>query len=257
MLAAVFAYVFVMGGGRGGPGTSTDRCRTLHLQRPDPHQPAGHCLGGIGSAVPRLGLLIFPLFKRQTPGAGAGGMSTIPTSREPAMRSSRAFCCSPPSWPWCQRCSWSLTALKSDEEYAIDKLGPAGNTRARAFPLGSCGQPLSRLDGQQLHSGGGRGCCSAPSSPALPPMPSPAWNSGPRHAAGRQHLADGGAADRDDRAALRALHAARPDQHLSGRHHHLCRAHHALLGLSAHHLFPHRAEGTVRSRPASTAPAIS
>ncbi len=31
-----------------------------------------------------------------------------------------------------------------------------------------------------------------------------------------------------------------------GNHPHLCRAHHALLGLSPDHLLPHRAEGTVR-----------
>ena len=80
--------------------------RTLHLQCPDPHQPAGHCLGGLGAAVPGLGSAHIPALQRKAPGTGAGGDAAAPNSRRPAMRSSRAFSCSPPSWLWCRPCSW-------------------------------------------------------------------------------------------------------------------------------------------------------
>ena len=42
MLAAVFAYVYIMGGGRGGPGTSTVVVEFYIFNALDPHQPAGH-----------------------------------------------------------------------------------------------------------------------------------------------------------------------------------------------------------------------
>ena len=54
MLSSVFAYVYMMGGGRGGPGTSTMVRRALHLQRADQDQPAGHRLRRVGPAVPRV-----------------------------------------------------------------------------------------------------------------------------------------------------------------------------------------------------------
>ena len=54
ILSAVFAYVFMIGGGRGGPGHLDHGGRALHLQRADQVEPARHRLRGLGHAVPGL-----------------------------------------------------------------------------------------------------------------------------------------------------------------------------------------------------------
>ena len=106
MLAAVFAYVYRHGRRPRRARHLHHGGRALHLQCPDPHQPARHRLGRLGAAVPRLRPADLPAVPRPPPGAGAGGlMQQQPLSGLPATRSSRACCCSRPSSPWCRRSS--------------------------------------------------------------------------------------------------------------------------------------------------------
>ena len=83
MLSAVFAYVYVMGGGRGGPGTST-MVVELYIF----NALIRTSLSGIASAVSALlflvsGVLIFVLFwirqrAAREEAAGAGGGKPAP-----------------------------------------------------------------------------------------------------------------------------------------------------------------------------------
>ena len=138
------------------------------------------------------------------------------------------------------------TALKSDEEYAVNKLGLPDTPVLENFRAVLVDSPfLAWMVNSLILVVGAVLLSTVVSCLAAYAIARMEFKGRDTLLAG-QHLADGGAAGRDDRAALRALHPARPDQHLSGRDHHLCRADHALLGLPAHHLLPHRAEGAVR-----------
>ena len=124
--------------------------------------------------------------------------------------------------------------------------GTAGASGPRSLPHRPFRQRISRLDGEQQHPRHRRG--RAQHRRVLPRRLCDRTDEVRRagHALRSQHRADGGAAGRHDRAALRALHAAFADQHLSGRDPDLCRPDHALFGLSADELLPHPAAGTLR-----------
>ena len=260
MLSAVFAYVYVIGGGRGGPGTSTVVVELYIF-----NALIRTSLPGIASAASVLLFLvsvalIFPLFRARRR-ADAGGMRRAPIGDDwhEARRTfqARASCCFAAFLALVPTIFMISTALKTDEEYAVDKLGFPDMPVLDNFRAVLVDSPFLWLDGEQPDPGRRRR--RAQHHRVLPCRLCDRAHGiqGARHAACDQHIADGGAADRDDRAALRALFAHRPDQHLSGRDPHLCRADHALLGLPADDLLPHGAERDCSNRPAWTAQAIS
>ena len=232
-----------MGGGRGGPGTSTNVVELYIF-----NALIRTSLPGIAAAASVLlfvvsVLLIFPLFRARRRANDRRRRHDQASQRAQARRAAPCLVPGPGA-----DAVHDLDGAEERRGLCDRQARPALSAGAREFPLGDRRQPVRRLDGQQPDPGRRRG--RAEHRRLLPCRLCHRLHGVPRAAlaAGRQHLADGRAADRDDRAALRALFAARADQHLSGRHHHLCRADHALLGLSADHLLPHRAEGAVRVR---------
>ena len=121
MLAAVFAYIFIMGGGRGGPGTAT-----MVIELYIFNALIRTSLPGIAAAASVLlflvsVLLIFPLFSaRRRARAEEAGTTTVisPVNviKQCVLMVSAFLALVPTLF-------MIMTALKSNEEYAIDKLG--------------------------------------------------------------------------------------------------------------------------------------
>ena len=233
MLSAVFAYVYVIGGGRGGPGTSTVVVEFYIF-----NALIRTSLPGIASAASVLLFLvsvalIFPLFAR-----AAAPPPTRRRDEQQAGRPSQARGAALFGLPGAGADGLhDLTALKTEEEYAVDKLGFPPMPVLENFRAVLVDSPFLWWMVKQPDPGGRRG--GAQHHRVVPRRLCDRAHGvqGARHAARGQHLADGGAADRHDRAALRALFAHRPDQHLSGRDPDLCRADHAFLGLPADDFF--------------------
>ncbi len=98
--------------------------RALHLQCADPHEPAWHRLGRLGPALLGLRPADLPAFPRPPPGPGTGGLmrkqplsGLAGTALKQGVLLLAAFLALVPTL------FMILTALKSDEEYAVDKLG--------------------------------------------------------------------------------------------------------------------------------------
>ena len=72
MLSSVFAYVYIMGGGRGGPGTSTMVVELYIFNALIRHQPSRHRLGRFGAAVPRLAAADRAAVRGKAPGQRGG-----------------------------------------------------------------------------------------------------------------------------------------------------------------------------------------
>ena len=130
MLSAVFAYVYIMGGGRGGPGTSTMVVELYIFNALDPHQPAGHRLGRLGDAVPRVAAAdraavrgAPPRQREQEREPTAPSCSDRATLRRRATRSSMRVLLFASFLALVPTIFMISTALKSDEEYAVNKLG--------------------------------------------------------------------------------------------------------------------------------------
>ena len=120
MLSAVFAYVYVIGGGRGGPGTSTVVVEFYIF-----NALIRTSLPGIASAASVLLFLvsvalIFPLFRARRRAARRRGRAmkqALAALPKHAVLLFAAFLALVPT------IFMVSTALKTEEEYAIDKLG--------------------------------------------------------------------------------------------------------------------------------------
>ena len=100
-----------------------------------------------------------------------------------------------------------MTALKSDEEYAVDKLGLPDQLVLENFRAVLVDSPfLSWMVNSSILVAGAVLLSTAVSVLGAYAIATHGVQ-GARHAARGQHLADGGAAGRDDRAAVRALYA--------------------------------------------------
>ena len=251
MLSSVFAYVYMMGGGRGGPGHLDHGGRALHLQRADQDQPAGHRLGRLGAAVPRLAAADRARCSRSRRRANEEeadgcdepleGQRRITALKHGILLLATLLALVPTIF-------MILTSLKSQEEYTFNKVGLPQALVLDHFHSVLFDSPFFAWMGNSIILAVGAVLLSTVVSCLG------AYAIARMQFRGRSLLF----------SVSTALMAVPPVVMIvplfvlytqlglistyPGRHHHLCRPDHAVLGLSAHHLLPHPAAGALRVR---------